>query len=257
MKTIFLFITLFLVHCTEGDNNNSNPTVRTDPRQQELEQNRSELQQTVQEKQAIAEVILKEQPILVEAGSAGSTDICANLRNSYDLFSFIYDKTPVEELKKRGKCLLARGDDVNKRDEKGYSPICYAIINESLTQMEWFLNNGAHANEWCNLKSKSSFLIHMATVHTSDPKFLELLIKHGAFLELRDTYNETPLMKASERGYLESVKLLVTKGANLLATNPYAKTALDLAINRNHQEVVQYLTPLVEKARSPLGSGPR
>ena len=60
-------------------------------------------------------------------------------------------------------------------------------------------------------------------------------------------------MVASRNGYLESVKLLVTKGANLLATNPWARTALDLAINRNHQEVVQYLTPLVEKARSQSG----
>ena len=83
--------------------------------------------------------------------------------------------------------LIARGDDVNGLDYNQITPLFYAA---ELGRVE------------------------MARV----------LIEHGANLEFRDEYGNTPLMKAcystSTRAY-EMIALLISAGADLDATNNY------------------------------------
>ena len=251
MKPIIccLIALIFLVHCG-GDDENA-----TLPDQNEITKQENK---DLEEKARKLRELTSKTPTSPPVGSTNNrgNDFCADVNyNIYsDLTAITFTNKESEILLKIGECLLARGADVNFRDEKGYSALCFAITPPQLLQVtEWLLNKGADANGWCNSKDKIFYVIHTASRRPST-KILELLINHGANLESRSKFNYTPLMNASQIGHLEHVKLLVTKGANLLAVNNRSQTALDIAIKKNHAEIVQYLTPLVERARSrPTG----
>ena len=71
------------------------------------------------------------------------------------------------------------------------------------------------------------------------------LISHGADVNAREVYGETPLMKASYWGYAKVVEALLDAGADkeLKATSGRfeGKTALDFARDRNEGDVVAIL----------------
>ena len=55
----------------------------------------------------------------------------------------------------------------------------------------------------------------------------------GEGVDVRNTAGETPLMVAASRGRDEVVRLLITAGAEIFATNEDGKTAIDMASKRN------------------------
>jgi hypothetical protein len=52
---------------------------------------------------------------------------------------------------------------------------------------------------------------------------------------------ETPLMSASTNGYIDTVQLLATRGADLNRTDSQGHTALHYAAERGHHTVVKFL----------------
>jgi ankyrin repeat protein len=72
---------------------------------------------------------------------------------------------------------------------------------------------------------------------------VELLLKAGADVNFKDAFGYTVLMKASENGYIDMVRLLLNKNANINLQNEhkYGYTALMLAAYNGHTDVVQLL----------------
>jgi hypothetical protein len=70
---------------------------------------------------------------------------------------------------------------------------------------------------------------------------LHFLIYQGADVEGRDEMGETALMKAARKGYIETIKLLLTHGAKVNAKNAAGETALSLALRAGRKDIAEVL----------------
>jgi len=61
-------------------------------------------------------------------------------------------------------------------------------------------------------------------------------------------FSYTPLMWAASMGHLAMVKYLVQNGADMSLVDEHGETALDLAKESGHDEVVEYLERVMKKA---------
>ncbi len=80
------------------------------------------------------------------------------------------------------------------------------------------------------------------------PECATLLIKHGVAVDAVNPDGRTALFYASFIGNLPIVELLVEGGSDIEIADNYGRKARDIARERNHTAVVEYLrTPLKDK----------
>lgn len=73
-------------------------------------------------------------------------------------------------------------------------------------------------------------------------EFVEFLLDAGADIEIKDPWDgRSALMDAALYGHIDTVKLLLVRGANPNATNCYKRTALIWASEKGHVEIVRCL----------------
>ncbi|MFH1758533.1 MAG: PQQ-binding-like beta-propeller repeat protein [Pseudomonadota bacterium] len=79
------------------------------------------------------------------------------------------------------------------------------------------------------------------------------LIAGGAWVDSRDTFGDTGLLRASYKGHLELVKFFLIQGADVNRRNEdsYLKTAIQAAANNGHTAVVK---ALLEAGADPRGA---
>jgi ankyrin repeat protein len=85
--------------------------------------------------------------------------------------------------------------------------------------------------------------LHVASLK-GKREIVELLIQNGANVNIQRDHSGgswTPLLMACHHGNKEIVELLLANGAELNIKNAAGKTALDLASQRNHTEIVELL----------------
>jgi len=70
---------------------------------------------------------------------------------------------------------------------------------------------------------------------------LELCLKVGVDVNMRDDCQLTPLMRAADSANPEIAKALIKAGAGVDAVSSYGNTALILAVSRNHIETIKVL----------------
>lgn len=75
-----------------------------------------------------------------------------------------------------------------------------------------------------------------------DLEQVEMCLTDGADANTADDEGYSALQAAAENGYLDIVKLLVSKGAKIHHKSPY--TALELAEMADNQEIIAYLKSL-------------
>ncbi|KAG8976518.1 hypothetical protein FRB90_009149 [Tulasnella sp. 427] len=85
--------------------------------------------------------------------------------------------------------------------------------------------------------------IHSLVLTGEVDKVKEALDKEGssADLDTKDDYGFTALQLAADRGHLEIVKLLVSKGANIGVKDPDGLTAISLAEAADRKDIVAFL----------------
>ncbi len=73
-------------------------------------------------------------------------------------------------------------------------------------------------------------------------------VKNASNLDVRDRFDNTPLIWAVRKGRLEVVQLLIKSGADINATNRFGATALMWSVMTGHKEIVRFL---LEKNANP------
>lgn len=82
--------------------------------------------------------------------------------------------------------------------------------------------------------------LHTAT-RRRDSVWLRYLLTFGANPNLADKQGVTPLMLASQLGYVEGIGILASKGAKVDAANDAGETPLILAVHRHDMPMVRIL----------------
>jgi ankyrin repeat protein len=146
--------------------------------------------------------------------------------------------------------LANAGADLQKSDQQGWTPLHTAIANNAiktislLTQPEYKLNLNAitHAGETPVFIASRYNRVNV----------LELLLTHGADLEIPTTEGKTPLMEAVKLNCLETVTWLLEKKINLNSIAKNGMTACAYAATNDHLEIFKLL--IKNKADIHLGN---
>lgn len=98
-----------------------------------------------------------------------------------------------------------------------------------------------------DLNAGTGTILHLAAEH-GQVSVINLLLRQGAKLDLRDRLGHTALHKASEMGHAAAVGALVRAGADIYARDQASKSPQHLAAQNGHENAVRTL--VVEERRS-------
>lgn len=127
------------------------------------------------------------------------------------------------------KFLLDTGADPNIFDDYQQTPLHNAVENNQLESVKLLLERGANVEAENSNQLRS---IHIAA--SKNPQIISCLLDHGAEINVQEMrINQTPLHLAVSAGNLESVKLLVSRGANINAVNKNAQRPIHCAVEQS------------------------
>ncbi len=138
------------------------------------------------------------------------------------------------------KLLLDHGADPNIKNDTGMTALMWLSVGGSIDDVRLLLKHGAKIN----LKNDTgSTALLFATRNNVRVDLVRLLLESNANPNARnDKWKETPLMHASEWGHEDVVQLLLEYGADTELQNNAGKTALDLASEKGHTNIVRLLS---------------
>jgi len=196
-------------------------------------------------------------------------------------------RTPLMLAAKRGdvesvRDLIVRGADVNTKNNKGHSSLNYAAEKGHTGVVRLLLDNGADINARSN-KGSTALMLAVEGNHVDTtklliergadirlkrwgcnllemaagmgrPEIIRLLAEHGADVnEVTDENGMTPLMWAARDGRLESVKTLVSLGADVTMERD-GWSALDFARRFDRDDVIGYFSKEVELSQTDMNT---
>jgi uncharacterized protein len=132
--------------------------------------------------------------------------------------------------------LLDRGADTNAADRTGKTAIVYAAARGFTSIVQLLLGKGIDVNA---RYANDLTVLMWASGHANDVpekdglNTVELLVSKGARLDDADDRGRTALMTAAELGRDAVVELLVAKGASTTLKDRAGKSAIDLAASEN------------------------
>jgi serpin B len=176
----------------------------------------------------------------------------------------------LHEMAKRGnlesvRTLLAKGDDVDARDERGRTPLHEAASEASTAVAQLLIGNGADVSA---RDEDGQTPLHEA-IYEAPVSFIQLLLSHGADVNVKDKYGRFPLdeafsredgevvpdllirsgvqltvdhlILAAESGYLQIARAILDKGIDANARDEDGRTALRAAAAEGNLEMSQLL----------------
>ena len=143
--------------------------------------------------------------------------------------------------------LLEKGANVNFKNERGVSPLNVACDKNNLEAVKLLINDGADVNIRtnrgntplsCAASGKGCTLVSAVAFNQvyDFTDVAEILLDNGADVNLQN-----PLLFAARTGNLKMVQLLMSKGANINATNSTGQNALQIAEKQGHKNIVKFL----------------
>ena len=135
------------------------------------------------------------------------------------------------------EALLARGHNVNVRDENRRTSLFFAAIQGNEDFVELLLRFNPRVNTVDKLGS--SPLYYAAAGNYVG--VIEMLAEKDANLNAQNRQGLTPLMVAASEGHLAAVQALLDLKADSTLTDFTGRTAFDWALRNNRQAVVRFL----------------
>ena len=161
--------------------------------------------------------------------------------------------------------LIARGADINARDDSGQTPLMYAVENHALEAAALLLEKGAEIDNSLlmlaagrysyriiplliaagldvNARTPSGYTpLHAATDYVIRPQAVQsassqlhktarVLLDHGADANATSKYGQTPLHHAAHSKIPDTIRLLVNHGASVAARDIVGWTPLHYAL---------------------------
>jgi ankyrin repeat protein len=100
------------------------------------------------------------------------------------------------------------------------------------------LDDGANVN-WKDMSGNTALMRASQNGHV---EIVRLLLEKGAQIDTQSNTGFTALMAASfASGTIECVRLLLEKGANMYIKNKHGKTVKDVAKSKGHADIIQLL----------------
>ena len=127
--------------------------------------------------------------------------------------------------------LIAKDANINETDERGFTPLLYAIMNNHSKIAKELILKGADVNT----ANKFDCTPLLAAAMQGD-EILELLLIHGA-----DINKNAPLVLASAEGNYYAVNALIAHGADLDKRNREDGTPLMVALFNDHEKIAKLL----------------
>jgi len=119
-------------------------------------------------------------------------------------------RAPEEEVLATVQCLLAHGANVNRRDDKGRTPLHYATLKQYPEVAQLLIEHGAEVN---TIDENGEYPLHQAAAY-KDTAIAQLLIENGADINCQSNSGTTPLLIAIVSMHPKMALFLVEKGAN-------------------------------------------
>lgn len=136
------------------------------------------------------------------------------------------------------EALLAKGEDINVADEKGWTPLIHAVSSNHTDTALLLIREGADIHR---RTQAGSVALGFAARHGNISVVSQLLARGVGIDQQSGKVGDTPLMTASYYGQLEMVKFLLEHGAGINARNVEGESALAMAAQHPNSEVVKYL----------------
>lgn len=130
---------------------------------------------------------------------------------------------------------LFNKENINKQDERGYTTLMIAILDNLIELAKLLIDKGADVN----IENEFG---DTALIYISDMGNLELaklLLDKGADINVKNNYGVTPLMNASINDNIEMAKFLLDNGADVNAKNNNGNTALSYAVG--NKDIIKLL----------------
>jgi ankyrin repeat protein len=135
------------------------------------------------------------------------------------------------------RLLLDHKADIDLQDNHGSTPLHLAIYHMSREAVQLFLDHGANVTL---RNDKGQAVLHQASQH-GHPDVIQLILS-GADADAVDNDGSTPLhLAVSEAEVLSGTQLLLDHGANINLRNKRGQTALHLASQRGRLDFMELL----------------
>lgn len=129
---------------------------------------------------------------------------------------------------------------VNSYSPDGFAPLSLAVFFGHAETVDVLLAAGAEVSAPSRETMKLTPLASaLAAGHN---QIARTLIEHGAHVNAKGDNDVTPLHTAAARGNIEAATLLLDHGADINATTKDGKKPVSYAEERNHPEMVDFLT---------------
>lgn len=167
------------------------------------------------------------------------------LNNALSVAAFSGDMAEVE-------ALIAKGADVNAKDENDRTPLSWAAYYDKREVVELLISKGADVNAKDNVGMTP---LHEA-IRRGKKEFALFLISKGADVNAKALWGKTPLHFAASEGHKDIIETLISKGADVYAKSEGGTTPLYFAEKSNsdpkvRQEIIALLQGQMTKQSNP------